>query len=178
MNFLKKLFNKKKNPKFWVQGNCNIDEASTFHGCSSAQEYCTIKNADVGRYVSMADFVSIGVEEPDFDKISTSSFINGKSKLNRTTVKNDVWFGVDTLVKNGVTIGNGAVIGSNSYVREDVPDFAIVGGNPAKIIRYRFNEETREKILNSKYWEKDPIEAKEIVTQLQNEYDLKKENHQ
>lgn len=177
MNFLKKLFNKKKNIQFWTQGKCKIDDKSSFLGHSSAQEYCTIKNADVGCYVSMADFVSIGVEEPDFDKISTSSFINGKSKLNRTTIKNDVWFGVDTLVKNGVTVGNGAVIGSNSYVREDVPDFAIVGGNPAKIIRYRFDDETREKILNSKYWEKDPTEAKEIVAQLQKEYDLKKENH-
>ena len=81
MNFLKKLFNKKKNIQFWTQGKCKIDDKSSFHGHSSAQEYCTIKNADVGRYVSMADFVSIGVEEPDFDKISTSSFINGKSKL-------------------------------------------------------------------------------------------------
>lgn len=177
MNFFKKLFNKKNNVNFWVQGNCNIDDKSTFHGYSGAMEYCTIKNSDVGRYVSMADFVSIGVEEPDFDKISTSSYINGKTSLNRTIIKNDVWLGVDTLVKNGVTIGNGAIVGSNSYVREDVPDFAVVGGNPAKIIKYRFNEETRQKILKSEYWEKDPAEAKVIVEQLQKEYDLKKENN-
>lgn len=177
MNLLKKLFNKKEIINFMVQGNCNIDNSSTFHGCSAAMEYCTIKNAEVGRYVSMADFVSIGIEEPDFDKISTSSFINGKTVIKRTTIKNDVWFGVDTLVKNGVTIGNGVVIGSNSYVREDVPDFAIVGGNPAKIIRYRFDEETRQKILDSKYWEKEPKEAKIIVNKLQQEYDSKKENY-
>lgn len=175
MNFLKKLFNKKQSINFWVQGNCNIDENSTFNGCSTAQEYCTIKNADVGRYVSMADFVSVGIEEPDFDKISTSSFINGKTELKRTTIKNDVWIGVDSMIKNGVTIGNGVVVGSNSYVREDVPDFAIVGGNPAKIIRYRFDEQTRQNILNSKYWEKDPEEAKKIVADLQKEYNSKKE---
>ena len=177
MKIFEKIFKKKNNNiNFGTQGNCNIDKESTFHGCSSAMEYCTIKNAEVGRFVSMADFVSIGVEEPDFDKISTSSFINGKSKLARTTIKNDVWIGVDSMVKSGVTVGNGVVIGSNSYVREDVPDFAIVGGNPAKIIRYRFDEEIRQKILESKYWEKDPKEAKIIVDKLQEEYNSKKDS--
>jgi len=179
MSFFKNIFKKKETVKgLKVQGNCNIDKISKFGGLSAVMEYCTVKNADVGRYVSMADFVTVGVQEPDFDKISTSPFINGFQKPLRTTIQNDVWVGVDSMIKSGVTIGNGVVVGSNSYVREDVPDFAIVGGNPARIIRYRFDKETRQKILESKYWEKEPQEASEIVAQLQNEYNLKKEQNQ
>lgn len=170
------LFGKKNSIKtILTQKNCRIDDISTFKGYSTAMNYCSISNTDVGRYVSIADFVTIGAEEPDFDKISTSPFLNKKTEKPKTTIKNDVWIGVDSMVKSGVTVGNGAVIGSNSYVREDVPDFAIVGGNPAKVIKYRFDEETRQKILESKYWEKDPQEAKIILDKLQSEYNSKKE---
>lgn len=172
-----KFFNKKNNKKtIKTLKYCNIDKTSTFKGYSTAMNFCTINNTEMGRYISIADFVSIGVEEPDFDNISTSPFLTEKSELKRTTIKNDVWIGVDSMVKNGVTVGNGAVIGSNSYVREDVPDFAIVGGNPAKVIKYRFDEETRQKILESQYWEKEPKEAKKIIDKLQKEYNLKKES--
>lgn len=174
MNIIKKIFSR-NNKNFITGKGCTIDNFSTFHGQSSAMQNCIIKNADIGRYVSMADFISVGVEEPDFDKISTSPRLNSQRIKKRTTIKNDVWIGVDSIIKEGVTIGNGAVVGSNTYVREDVPDFAIVGGNPAKIIKYRFNNEIRQKIIDSKYWEEEPEKAKEIVNKLQKEYDLKKE---
>jgi virginiamycin A acetyltransferase len=54
---------------------------------------------------------------------------------------------------SGVKIGNGAVIAANSHVVKDVPDYAIVGGNPAKIIKYRFSETQIEKLLSIKWWE-------------------------
>ncbi len=54
-------------------------------------------------------------------------------------IKNDVWFGYNSMVRNGVTIGNGAIIGANAFVVKDVPDYAIVAGNPAKIVKMRFD---------------------------------------
>lgn len=64
------------------------------------------------------------------------------------TVEDDVWIGTDVIILSGVTIGKGAVIGAGSVVTKEVPPYAIVGGNPAKIIKYRFDEELRKKLLN------------------------------
>lgn len=54
--------------------------------------------------------------------------------------------------KNGVNIGDGAIIGMGAIVTKDVPPYAIVGGNPAKIIRYRFDEITIKKLMDSQWW--------------------------
>lgn len=68
-------------------------------------------------------------------------------------VGNDVWFGINSTVLSGVTIGDGAVIGYGALVTKDVPAYAIVGGVPAKIIRYRFSEEQIDALLKIKWWE-------------------------
>jgi tetrahydrodipicolinate N-succinyltransferase len=73
----------------------------------------------------------------------------------KTQIGNDVWLGNNVMIRAGVTIGTGAVVGMGSIVTKDVPPYAIVAGNPAKIIRYRFDEETIEKLLASKWWEKN-----------------------
>ena len=69
-----------------------------------------------------------------------------------TLIANDVWIGHDAIIMPGVKIGNGAVIGTRAVVTKDVPDYAIVGGNPAKLIRKRFNEETIERLLKISWW--------------------------
>lgn len=68
-------------------------------------------------------------------------------------IGNDVWIGQNVLLRNGITIGHGAVVAAGSVVVKDVPPYAIVGGNPAKIIKYRFDEKTIEKLLASEWWE-------------------------
>lgn len=71
-------------------------------------------------------------------------------------IGNDVWVAYGATVLNGVTIGDGAVIAAGAVVTKDVPPYAIVGGNPAKVIRYRFNARTIEKLMELKWWEYGP----------------------
>ena len=70
-----------------------------------------------------------------------------------TIIGNDVWIGFESMVMPGVKIGDGAIIGSKSLVTKDVPPYTIVGGNPAKIIRTRFDDETIELLLKIKWWD-------------------------
>jgi len=70
-------------------------------------------------------------------------------------VGNDVWIGYQSCILSGVTIGNGAIIGAKSVVTKDVPPYAIVAGNPAKFIRYRFPQETIDKLENLAWWDWD-----------------------
>lgn len=70
-----------------------------------------------------------------------------------------MWIGYGVMITSSChTIGTGAVIGAGSIVTHDVPPYAIVAGNPAKILRYRFDEETIEKLLESNWWELEPKE--------------------
>lgn len=72
----------------------------------------------------------------------------------KVVIGNDVWIGSYTRIMEGVTIGDGAVVAAGAMVTKDVPPYAIVGGVPAKIIKYRFDEETIKKLLKLKWWDK------------------------
>jgi virginiamycin A acetyltransferase len=70
-------------------------------------------------------------------------------------IGNDVWIGYQATILSGVTVGHGAIIGSKSVVASDVPPYSIVAGNPARIIRKRFDDETIEKLLDLAWWDWD-----------------------
>lgn len=70
-----------------------------------------------------------------------------------TIIGNDVWIGNSVTFMQGIKVGDGAIIATNSVVTKDVPPYAIVGGNPAQVIRYRFEPETIEKLLEIKWWD-------------------------
>jgi virginiamycin A acetyltransferase len=72
-----------------------------------------------------------------------------------TVVGNDVWFGHDALVMPGVTIGDGAIVATRAVVTRDVPPYAVVGGNPAAVLRYRFDEATIARVLAVRWWDWD-----------------------
>jgi len=82
-------------------------------------------------------------------------------------IGNDVWVGQNAIILPNVQrIGDGAVIGAGAVVTKDVPDFAIVVGNPAKIIKYRFSEEMQRKIKASKWWDKDITELQKNMEEF------------
>lgn len=70
-----------------------------------------------------------------------------------TIVENDVWIGYDSLIMPGVHIGNGAIVASRSVVVSDIPAYAIAGGNPARIIRRRFDDETVAELESIRWWD-------------------------
>lgn len=83
-----------------------------------------------------------------------------------TVIGNDVWIGYNATIMAGVTIGDGAIIATNSTVVKDVPPYVIVGGNPASIIKYRFLEKEIERLLDLKWWDKDVNWITENVQKL------------
>lgn len=75
-------------------------------------------------------------------------------------IGNDVWIGYEAVIMSGVTIGDGAIVGTRSVVTKDVPPYAIVGGVPAKIIRKRFDDKTISTLLRLQWWNWPPEKIK------------------
>ncbi|HEY8384270.1 MAG TPA: CatB-related O-acetyltransferase [Microvirga sp.] len=83
------------------------------------------------------------------------------------TIGNDVWVGSGAIILSGVTIGDGAVIGAQAVVTKDVPPYAIVGGNPARVIRSRFDEARVAALLETRWWDLDPRQIAPLIPLLQ-----------
>lgn len=131
-----------------------------------------ITKTKIGNYCTIASSVFIGQGEHDYNQIALSGQLYDFDAYNKYTKKdckigNDVWIGVGAIILRGVKIGDGVVIGANSVVTKDVPDFAIVAGSPARIIKYRFNEEKIIKIKESQWWNYELKEAKKLVSKLE-----------
>ncbi len=133
-------------------------------------------NLRVGRYCSVAANVHLMTGRHPTTAVTSSPFLYGEfffgddfpadlrysqrmsvdEFYGPVTAGNDVWIGTHCIIKGGVKIGHGAVVAGGAVVVKDVPNYAIVGGNPAKIIRYRFNEKLIEGLILSKWWEVSP----------------------
>ncbi|EGQ7964052.1 CatB-related O-acetyltransferase [Vibrio vulnificus] len=85
--------------------------------------------------------------------ISKNQSIDGYANNGRIIIGNDVWIGANVSILPGVKIGDGAVLAAGAVVNKDVPPYAIVGGVPARIIKYRFDEETIVALLELAWWE-------------------------
>lgn len=82
-------------------------------------------------------------------------------------IGNDVWIGYEAVIMAGVTIGDGAIVGTRAVVTKDVPPYTIVGGVPARPIKKRFSEETIEKLLELQWWNWPPEELAENIDLIQ-----------
>lgn len=94
--------------------------------------------------------------------------MEGKTFPNKgnTEIGNDVWIGYRSLIMPGVRIGDGAIIATASLVTKDIPPYAIAGGNPARIIRKRFDDNTIEKLLKIEWWNWDVVKITKYVNIL------------
>jgi len=130
-----------------------------------------IQNTTIGNYCSIANDVVMGLGAHPLNLFSTSPvFYKSDNTLKIQLVNedldfeeykaiivgSDVWIGARVIIMDGVTIGHGAVVAAGAVVTKDIPPYAIVGGIPAKIIKYRFRELERENLLISKWWEGNP----------------------
>lgn len=79
-----------------------------------------------------------------------------------TRIGSDVWIGSLSMISGGVTIGDGAIVGAGAVVTSDVPDYAIMVGSPAKVLRYRFDAETVRRLVASQWWTLPPNEVAEL----------------
>ncbi len=116
----------------------------------------------VGKFCSIAeDVVFLAGGEHDHRAISTSSAFNTWAPSGRLNSKgniqvgNDVWIGHGAIILSGVQLEDGAVVGAGAVVTRSVPPYAIVAGSPARIIKYRFDEETIHRLLESRWWDWD-----------------------
>ena len=113
--------------------------------------YCHLAaNALIGHDVMFASFVSIVGGDHKIDNINTSIRNSGRDEFKTTIIEDNVWIGHGCIIMHGVKIGSGAVLAAGSVVTKDVPNNAIYGGNPSKLIRYRhikIQNETNNPIL-------------------------------
>ena len=117
---------------------------------------------EIGRYVSISHDVKIGLENHHLDGIGTSPVFYSKQrgwvdrnyneKQMPVIVGDDVLISANAMIMSDVRIGTGAVVGAGAFVNKDIPSYAIVAGIPAKIIRYRFDETTINRLLKSEWW--------------------------
>lgn len=150
-----------------------------------------ILNAHVGRYTCIAsqvevvlgkhpttDFVSIhpaffskdhitGFTYTNDQKFQEYNYADYNNKVS-VVIGNDVWLGYGAKIIEGVTIGDGVIVAAGAVVTKDVPPYAIVGGVPAKVIKYRFSEGDIEYLLKLRWWDKDEEWIKEHAEYFEN----------
>ena len=127
---------------------------------------CKINNCEIGAFCSIADRVIIGGAQHPLEWVSTSPvFYSGRDSVktkfqefNRpddqhTHIGNDVWVGDSVIIKAGISIGDGAIVGMGSVVTKSIGPYEIWAGNPARFIRNRFSKEIADELLASKWWD-------------------------
>jgi virginiamycin A acetyltransferase len=158
-NLTKKFFKEQIEKFSWEIGDHTYGHPKILEA-----KYAILK---IGKFCSIADDVIIILANHKVDLVTTYPFSTLKKfwpsmksldlidhySNGNVTIGNDVWIGHSVKIMSGVTIGDGAVIAANSVVTKDIPDYGIVGGAPAKVIRHRFDEEVINHLMLIKWWD-------------------------
>lgn len=155
------------------------------------QNLLVFKNGNTDGHITIGNFTSIALENVTaflangqgheyttgtsfpFMGINDDVFTNAKqydiSTNGDIVIGSDVWICAGVTLMSGVHIGDGAVIAAGSHVVTDVPPYAIYGGNPARLIKYRFSKEIIDKFLKLKWWDLSDSDINLILLELQKE---------
>lgn len=106
-------------------------------------------------------------EEWNLEKENVTEAWDNKGDIN---IGNDVWIGYEAVILAGVTVGDGAVIGTRAVVTKDVPPYTVVGGVPAKPIKRRFSEERIDQLLKMRWWDWPEEKIAENIEAIQSGY--------
>lgn len=154
-----------RNRSFIKNGLLVVGEFSYGCDCVKIESYKGSRGKVIfGKYCSVGPNVKFvtGGNHP-IDRISSYPFriklgIKGKyqdgfpSTKGDIVIGNDVWIGSNAMILSGVTIGNGAVIAANSMIVQDVPDYAVIAGNPARVVKYRLSKDKITRLLAVEWW--------------------------
>lgn len=186
---IKNFFNPRISKLSFVSSNNTIDstvciyrgakvKGSSIGAYTYIANNTDVENAVLGKFCSVADHCRIGMGSHTLKNLSTSpifteklngckeSWINkdvNPAPIKKVIVGNDVWIGSHALIMGGVRIGNGAVIGAGAVVVKDVPPYAVVGGVPARIIRYRFPDKVITLLQSIAWWDLPVSTLKEKI---------------
>lgn len=148
------------------------------YGIPNIAEYSSSWTLEIGKFCSIADGVLIvfgGQHHHDyisqyaFNRVVQEYFDNYKYSDKPTEpviIGNDVWIGRNVTILQGVTIGDGAVLGTNTVVAKDIPPYAIVVGNPARIIKYRFTHNQIEALQRIQWWNWPADKIKDNISDI------------
>lgn len=155
-----------------IDSTCKIAIGSSFKFCKIGKynyiaRHNSLYNVEIGNYCCFGPDVHIGGMQHSYWWYSMSPLLSDECMPpEKTKIGNDVWIGAQVVIKQGVKIGDGAVIGANAFVNKDVEPFSIVVGSPARHLKYRFSKEVQDEIRNSLYWDETPERAKQILNTL------------
>ncbi|HET6224939.1 MAG TPA: CatB-related O-acetyltransferase [Bacteroidia bacterium] len=154
---------------------------------------CQVYNTTIGKFTCIGPNVITGMgAHPSLSYVSSHPLFystlgqssglvivdkNSFDEFPHTYIGNDVWVGNNVIIKYGVKIGDGAIIGAGAVVTKDVEPYSIVGGVPAKLIRYRFTKEQIEFLMAFKWWDKELEWLKSNKDLFQNIESFMKQNN-
>lgn len=157
-----------------IGANNNIQESS-INDYSYTSENCQIIYSNIGKFVNIASYVRLNPGQHPMQNVTQHHmqyrreiFGFGEDDLDffdwrrekKVEIGHDAWIGHNVTIMGGVKIGTGAVIGSSAIVTKDIPDFAIAVGNPARVLKYRFDEKTIDSLKNIAWWNWDHEQLK------------------